>query len=213
MEAAEALEKERQVRAQIAANMVRQPPASAEPSSSEPRPEPQQQQPTIEQIIAGAAVPDAAKNWLRQHPDYVSDPVKNAKLIKMHNVAEYQAGSEFTPAYFERMEILLGLRQERPPPQANSGNGTQRPAPAVQRQSAPISAPPSRKVPSMSGQYSPSQRDIVLSKEQQEIVESLHNSRPDLTRAQAEELYKYHLRRYQKMQQDGEITDQGMRGR
>ncbi len=51
---------------------------------------------------------------MRRYPDYVLDPIKNAQMQKMHNVAEYQVGGEFTERYFDRMEILLGIKQEQP---------------------------------------------------------------------------------------------------
>jgi hypothetical protein len=128
----------------------------------------QQQAPSAEQIIAGANIPDAAKNWLRQHSEYVTDPAKNARLIKMHNVAEYQAGGEFIPAYFERMDVLLGHRQEAPP--SSNGNAAPRPAPAPVRQrqyGGPVSAPPSREPPSMvTGR--PSRGPVRLTEEQRE---------------------------------------------
>jgi hypothetical protein len=122
-------------------------------------PEPQEpQMPTAEQIIASSGLPENAKDWLRAHPDYVLDPVKNAKLQKMHNVAEYQAGSEFTAPYFDRMEVLLGFKQEPTNGQAQHRpieNGPPPPAPTTPRNVAPprqtmsVSAPPSRESPSM----------------------------------------------------------------
>jgi hypothetical protein len=117
--------------------------------------EPQEQQmPTAEQIIESSGLPENAKDWLRRYPDYVLDPIKNAQMQKMHNVAEYQAGSEFTERYFDRMEILLGIKQEQPRrvqerPVTNAaatGNG----APPRRQMAAPVSAPPTRDVPSMS---------------------------------------------------------------
>ncbi len=117
--------------------------------------EPQEQQmPTAEQIIESSGLPENAKDWLRRYPEYVSDPIKNAQMQKMHNVAEYQAGGEFTERYFDRMEILLGIKQEQPRqvqerPVTNAaatGNG----APPRRQMAAPVSAPPTRDVPSMS---------------------------------------------------------------
>jgi hypothetical protein len=118
--------------------------------------EPQEpQQPTTEEIIAASGLPDRAKAWLRERPEYVTDPVQNARLQKLHAVAEHQAGGEWTPEYFDRMEILLGLKQEASP----SGNGQVRAesrppvsAPTAPRNAAlprprmaaPVSAPPTR---------------------------------------------------------------------
>jgi hypothetical protein len=118
--------------------------------------EPQEQQmPTAEQIIASSGLPENAKDWLRAHPEYVSDPILNAQMQKMHNVAEYQAGSEFTERYFDRMEILLGIKQEQPRqvqerPVTNATPATGNGAPPRRQMAAPVSAPPTRDVPSMS---------------------------------------------------------------
>jgi hypothetical protein len=140
MENAEALQRE-------AAVVQQQPQFATEPQ--------EQQMPTAEEIIEGSGLPENAKDWLRRYPDYVLDPIKNAQMQKMHNVAEYQAGSEFTERYFDRMEILLGIKQEQPrqvqerPPVTNAaatGNG----APPRRQMAAPVSAPPTRDVPSMS---------------------------------------------------------------
>jgi hypothetical protein len=54
--------------------------------------EPKPQMPSAEDIIERSALPSRAKTWMRQHPDFVTDPAKNALLQKMHNVAEWQSG-------------------------------------------------------------------------------------------------------------------------
>jgi hypothetical protein len=118
----------------------------------------EQQAPTAEQIIESSGLPEQAKRWLRQYPEYVSDPIRNAQLQKMHHVAEYQAGGEYTERYFDRMEILLGLRQEAPPsgngqvhdrPTTNSVAATDRVQPRRAPAGPPVSAPPTREPPSM----------------------------------------------------------------
>jgi hypothetical protein len=113
--------------------------------------EPQEPQaPSAEQIIASSGLPENAKDWLRAHPEYVSDPVKNAQMQRMHYVAEHQAGSEFTERYFDRMEILLGLRQEPTPAPVVAPTAPRNSAPVRKQQyAAPVSAPPTREPPSM----------------------------------------------------------------
>jgi hypothetical protein len=105
-----------------------------------------QQSPTTEDIISATELPETAKDWLRRHPSYITDPAKNRHIIELHSVAARQAGSEWDDRYFERMEDLLGMTPSR---------GTQQPAP---RNAAPVrqqykgptlSAPPHREVPSM----------------------------------------------------------------
>jgi hypothetical protein len=118
--------------------------------------EPQQQPQTAEQIIASSGLPERAQAWLRRHPDYVTDPQKNAHIQGLHYAAAHQAGGDpFSDLYFEKLENLLGFKQ-------SNGNGSYRSAPpSVQRQAAPVrqqraaggpvmSAPPTRDVPSMS---------------------------------------------------------------
>jgi hypothetical protein len=107
----------------------------------------QQQPSAAEQIIASSGLPESAKTWLRGHPEYVTDPVKNAQVQKMHVIAEYQAGEAFSPAYYARMDALLG--------EAQPSNGKQPSAPTAPRKAAPprmavpVSAPPTREPPSM----------------------------------------------------------------
>src|SRR6266516_4195968 len=122
--------------------------------AAEPPPAPNVEH--AEGIIAASGFPERAKNWLRQHPDLVTNPVENARLAKLHHVAEYQSGEAFSNAYFNRLDVLFGFKQE-------SRNGAQQPsappaprnsAPAQhssppRRMAAPVSAPPTREVPSM----------------------------------------------------------------
>jgi hypothetical protein len=106
--------------------------------------ESRQQPVTAEDVIAAAQLPAKAKDWLRQHTDYITDPAKNATIIALHDTAKRQAGNtEWTDDYFVKMEELLGLR-----PQQN-----QRPAAQPVRQHGGpqhYSAPVQRNIPSMS---------------------------------------------------------------
>jgi hypothetical protein len=147
---------------------------AASPQQQQPAIEEPQQRalPTAEQIIEGSGLPELAKVWLRQHPEYVSDPVKNQQLRKMHNVAEWQSGQEYTAAYFDRMDILLGLKQEFQPAQSNGNATSQRApqtAPARSRTAAPYSAPISREAPSMKTGR-PIERQPQLTREELEIA-------------------------------------------
>jgi hypothetical protein len=164
-----------------------------QPASEEPQ---QQVPPTAEQIIEGSGLPELAKTWLRQHPEYVSDPAKNARLRKMHNVAEWQSGQEYTAAYFDRMDILLGLKQEPRPAQSNGNATPQRApqaAPARPRTAAPFSAPISREAPSMrTGK--PMERQPQLTADELEIAQGSGISPEEYARQKA---------RWEKMKHDG----------
>jgi hypothetical protein len=101
-------------------------------------------------IIANSGLPQQVQDWLRQQAavgrNYISDPLLNAKLQKLHHVAEYQAGETFTPAYLDKLDILLGHKQEQPTPTRNAA-----PAPQQQRRVAPpVSAPVHREPQSFS---------------------------------------------------------------
>jgi hypothetical protein len=141
----------------------------------EPQQQPQQRPVTMEQIIADAPIPERAKAWLRQHPEYMTDKTKNDFIGKMHHVAEYQAGGvAYTDAYFERLEDLLGIRAKP------NGNGQHVPSPqrqpALSRQQAPaspqVSAPPARQAPSMTTGR-PAGQPTQLTNEERTLARSL----------------------------------------
>jgi hypothetical protein len=152
------------------------PPQREESFAQEPQQQPQQRPVTMEQIIADAPIPERAKAWLRQHPDYMTDPVKNARITKMHHVAEYQAGgTAYSEDYFQRLEELLGIRAKP------NGNGI--PKPAAQRSSAPspqrqsgsspqVSAPPTRQAPSMTTGR-PAGQPMQLTHEEHQLARAL----------------------------------------
>lgn len=90
---------------QNAERLVRE---AQQPHAVEPPAEPPQID--AEELIAAANIPNRAKSWLRQHPEYVTDRVKNGEIMALHNVAVRQAsGEEFTDTYFQKMEDLLGI--------------------------------------------------------------------------------------------------------
>jgi hypothetical protein len=128
--------------------------------------------PTTEEIIANSGLPERAKTWLREHPDYIHDPAKNNTIIALHDTAKRQAGSEFTDAYFEKMEDLLGITPTAP--QSNNGARQQpRAAPVRQQYSGPpISAPISRDSPSMSSGR-PQNEPTRLTGEELQLARSL----------------------------------------
>jgi len=198
--------------------------------------QPQEQQPQepqqvdVEVIIENAPLPENAKAWLRQHPDYVLDPALNARMQKMHHVAEYQAGEQFTDAYFARLEELLGLQpatngHDEVPPMSEPSPPAQRrqisvpqfaserpapPAPAPRPQHEqhvpPASAPPHREVPSYRSGRRMSQQTVRLSADQRQIA---HAARPDLPREQAEALYAQNVQRLERLKAAGLLQGDG----
>src|SRR5262249_34390689 len=132
--------------------------------------EPQQPVDPIEQAIAN--LPERMKRWYQTHPELLTDPEKSAQMQYAHWVARREVGEEFTEPYFDRMEQMLGFKQEQRPPQSQpNGNGQGAPDPnrqqAAPRNAAPaqqqryvgpsVSAPPTRDVPSMTTGRAPSE--------------------------------------------------------
>jgi hypothetical protein len=110
-----------------------------------------------------AAMPPRVQRWYRTNPQLLTNPEFAARVQYCHHVAAREVGQQFTDPYFDRMESLLGFRQQQQPKPSNNGHAAPaapRPAPAAPpRNAAPprqqqynghMSAAPSREVPSMS---------------------------------------------------------------
>ena len=63
---------------------------------------------------------DRTAAWLRQHPDYVTDPKKNARAMGAHNFALAEGLTPVSDEYFSHVEKQLGIRS------GGSGNGSAR---------------------------------------------------------------------------------------
>lgn len=161
---------------------------AAKTASPEQRPAPQQ---NFEQRIAD--LPDAAKTWLRKHPEFVNDTSLNEKIGRAHNyLVGNKSLSAFSPAYFDALDDEFGFKVAPTVP----------PQPQPQRRSMPVSAPVSREVPTISGQRaSPSK--ITLSPEEVRIARSAFTA-PDMTNAQKELLYARNKQKLQRMRANGE---------
>jgi hypothetical protein len=126
--------------------------------------------PSVEQITANYPIPDLAKDWLRQHPEFVSDPRANHALQRAHDIAAYAAGEAFTSGYFEHVERVLGLR---PKMNGHAVSAKVMPAAAPQRpqvHSPPVSAPPTREAPSMKTGAPLRQSQVHLTAEEVEMA-------------------------------------------
>jgi hypothetical protein len=170
-----------------------------------PAPAPRASDP-VEQSIAAMQVPDGAKQWLRGHKEYLTDPRKNAELGHAHFKALDEAGGEGhmgTPRYLEALEGQLGLRQAPSPT-------TPDPPPQPQKRSMPVSAPVSRDVPTPTGQRQSSNK-MTLTPEEVAIARASIVDRPDmapLTNAQKEYIYAQNKRKYQQMKANGSYSEQ-----
>lgn len=70
-----------------------------------------QEQQTVEDPIEAMPVPAHAKEWLREHEDFVSDHRKNLKLQAAHFDALDEGHKAFSTDYFISLEQHLGLRK------------------------------------------------------------------------------------------------------
>jgi len=64
----------------------------------------------VEAYIHGRSEP--TQNWLRSHPDYITDQRKNAKLNAAHHDAVAEGYAPDSDKYFEHVENFLGMKDE-----------------------------------------------------------------------------------------------------
>lgn len=94
----------------------------------------------IDDPLERTALPPMAKQWLRDHPEYLSDRRKNAKIQALHFDVIDEGHAEFSRPYFDRLEEMLGFRKaEKKSEKGEESEGDDR--------DEIVSAPPSRGVP------------------------------------------------------------------
>lgn len=172
----------------------------AEPPAQRPAPAPAAAAPPadFEQKVANLGVPDNAKSWLRQHPEFIDDVSKNQELGSAHNYIVGRKKIEpFSQAYFDALDTEFGFKAApaaapQPEPQ---------PQPQPQRRSIPMTAPVSRDVPTASGQRQPSSK-ITLTAEERQIARTSFTA-PDMTNEQKELAYARNKQRLQQMRANG----------
>jgi hypothetical protein len=137
------------------------------------RPVPQPQVQEIADPVERLAVQlsSASAQWVRSHPEFATDERKFRALVAAHNLADSEGVPLDTPAYFERVEGLLGIGRVQT-------NGSA-PARQVQPSAAPVSRAPN-------GAGSPQSNSIRLSADEREMA---HANWPDLAPDLAEREY------------------------
>jgi hypothetical protein len=115
----------------------------------------QAQQPQGDQLDR-TNLPQTAKNWLRAHPEYLSDPRKNAKIQSLHWDVLDEGHQPFSDSYYIALEQHLGLRDAIGLKQRqNVADDEQEEAQPTRR--SVVSAPVSREAPSSTGSRSSGQ--------------------------------------------------------
>src|SRR5579884_2871595 len=72
-----------------------------------PKPVPRAPVDIVEQFCAQLSAPSAA--WVRQHPEFVRDPLKNQQMLAAHQLAIARGCKADTPEYFASVEKTLDL--------------------------------------------------------------------------------------------------------
>jgi hypothetical protein len=189
------------------------------------QPEQQPSADPVEVLLAQSGLPERAQIWLRAHPEYLVDARKNS-VVQYHHYQVAEQHEPFSDAYFDAMEVALGLRS---PAQPNGHDATSEPPatnnpapparkPVVARRTTepsepapvpqptysgpPISAPPSRETHSMvTGQSRPSR--ITLSAEEQQIAWDTR-PRENMSQDEAFRLYAQNKQRYLTLRSQGQ---------
>jgi hypothetical protein len=109
-----------------------------------------------------AAMPPRVRRWYRTNPELLTNPEFAARVQYCHHVAAREVGQQFTDPYFDRMESLLGFRQQQQPKPSNNGHA----APAAQRPASAAPAAPARNAaPARQQQYNGGSASAPTSRE------------------------------------------------
>jgi len=117
----------------------------------------------VEQV-ASQLSPKSAE-WVRQHPEYATDPNKLQKMIAAHNIAVADGIRVDTDAYFDAVEDTLKIRRQEPEQYEEPISHAAQP---VQRRQSPPAAPVSR---SASGAGAPNPNVVRLTAAEREIAD------------------------------------------
>lgn len=80
---------------------------------TEPRP---QTSDPVEQVIINGKVPPKSAQWLRAHPDCITDPKKNARMMAAHQMAIAEDIPVESDEYFALIEKTVGGTKAEPTP-------------------------------------------------------------------------------------------------
>ena len=138
------------------------------------------------EALASQLTPRSA-DWVRRHPQCVTDTRLNQKMIAAHNMAMADGHTADSDDYFAAVEGLMGLRKPAPAPVEEDDNPlSEAAAPAQPRRSAPPpAAPPTR------SSTTTSNRAIRLTEEEQEIAASCGQTHQQYYLEKQKELAKH----------------------
>lgn len=97
--------------------------------------------------IEGMNVPERAKEWLREHPEYSTNQRLNAKLQAAHWDALDEGHKAFSTDYFVAVEKIIGVRKPEPKEDEDIIEEREVVRPVTNERTPIVSAPVSREVP------------------------------------------------------------------
>lgn len=153
---------------------------------SAPKPIPRAPADPVERFVEGMSPASAA--WVRSHPEFVRDPLKNRQMIAAHELALARGHKADTPEYFGSVEKTLDITPAitKTDPVNNGADPT---ADAAQvaggRSTAPAAAPVSRNGRGANG-TTDRPGAVTLTREQADMA---YMTFPDLKPAEAEREY------------------------
>lgn len=118
--------------------------------------------------------------WVRDHPQYVTDPNLNQRLVKAAEFAGTEGYNVDSPEYVARVEQLLGINMAD---RVTNGREQVPAQPAQRREAAPAAAPVSR---GANGNGSGNPSRVTLTRDEREMAGNLF---PDLSQTEAEKAY------------------------
>src|SRR5262245_52949419 len=158
--------------AERAAEFAAQRQAQQQPQEqfAEPEPETPQMDPREQFEAVIQHLPDRAKAGYREGPELLVNPERAAQLAYVHHVAARETGGEGSDEYFDRVESMMGLRNVSVSPELPQPERPRPSAPVRPRYNgAPVSAPPTREVPSLSNGRVVNER-TPLTREEREVA-------------------------------------------
>jgi hypothetical protein len=134
--------------------------------ASHPQMAQEEQANPIDALLANSGLPERAQDWLRAHPEFVTDARKNSALQHHHWTCADEC-EPYSDKYYNKMESLLGLRPPAKPTR------TVEPAPSRQQLPAGVSAPVSREPASWSSGRPLSESTLRLTQQEMDLAATI----------------------------------------
>lgn len=109
-----------------------------------PQAEPAQNSDPVEKFLSQIQISRRSADWLRNHPDYVTNAGMNRKMVRAHEDLEDEGYVADTDAYFHEMERRLGVSGRQETVERRDDSALSGAAEPVARRSAPAAAPVTR---------------------------------------------------------------------